>query len=244
MTAFVRRPVRAHARSLHDPWADSISITSPKQLPGLFFWVRADLGTTVVTGVSSWADQSGNGINLTQATGANQPALHASGGANNQAFIQWTAGSAMSLDHTGLSQIQPNEGFVVMHQNAASTSTDYILDISAGGSNGALNVPANTTTIQFAAGTSQNPSVPAGDHLINVQWNGAASGVGIDGASLVTSTIASNIAELHAGQAGGLTTFGMNGSLYEIIIYGRILTVVERNAVKAYVRSRYALSIS
>lgn len=41
-------------------------------------WVRADLGVTLGVGVSAWADQSGNGRDLTQSTGASQPAYTAS----------------------------------------------------------------------------------------------------------------------------------------------------------------------
>ncbi len=40
-----------------------------------FFFLSADVGVTVATGVSSWADQSGNGRNAVQATTASQPAL-------------------------------------------------------------------------------------------------------------------------------------------------------------------------
>jgi hypothetical protein len=40
-------------------------------------WCRADLGVTVATGVSVWADQSGNGKDYLQATAANQPTLTA-----------------------------------------------------------------------------------------------------------------------------------------------------------------------
>ncbi len=40
-----------------------------------FFFLIADLGITVATGVSNWVDQSTAGGNATQATGANQPAL-------------------------------------------------------------------------------------------------------------------------------------------------------------------------
>jgi hypothetical protein len=44
-------------------------------LGSLAWWVRADLGVTIGTGVSAWADQSGNGVNFIQGTGSAQPAL-------------------------------------------------------------------------------------------------------------------------------------------------------------------------
>ena len=49
---------------------------SPLQLPGLALWLRADQGVTLTSGkVSLWADQSGNGNDVVQNTGANQPTL-------------------------------------------------------------------------------------------------------------------------------------------------------------------------
>ncbi len=47
-------------------------------VPSVLQWVRADLGITIGTGVSAWADQSGNGKDYTQATGANQPVYNSS----------------------------------------------------------------------------------------------------------------------------------------------------------------------
>jgi hypothetical protein len=42
------------------------------------WWVRADLGITIGTGVSAWADQSGNGADFSQGTGSAQPTFSAS----------------------------------------------------------------------------------------------------------------------------------------------------------------------
>ena len=45
-------------------------------------WCRGDLGVTIGTGVSAWADQSGNGFDYAHATGAAQPAFGATDGPN------------------------------------------------------------------------------------------------------------------------------------------------------------------
>lgn len=51
---------------------DPLSIITSKSS---IFFVSADIGTTISTGVSAWADQSGNSNSFTQATTASQPTL-------------------------------------------------------------------------------------------------------------------------------------------------------------------------
>jgi hypothetical protein len=72
----------------------SIWSWSPANLPGLVLWLRADLGITIGTGVSAWADQSGNGNNFTQATGSAQPSLVTMSG---RQAIRFTGASSQSL---------------------------------------------------------------------------------------------------------------------------------------------------
>lgn len=63
--------------------AAAASSTPISILGSLAWWVRADLGITIGTGVSAWADQSGNGVNFAQGTGSAQPAFGATAGPNN-----------------------------------------------------------------------------------------------------------------------------------------------------------------
>lgn len=48
----------------------------PTQLAGCQLWLRSDMGVSIVSGgVSSWADQSGNARDASQATGSKRPTL-------------------------------------------------------------------------------------------------------------------------------------------------------------------------
>lgn len=56
------------------------NLTLPNELPNLWGWWRLGTGITVTgAGVSSWADQSGNGRDLLQGTDANRPQLQGDG---------------------------------------------------------------------------------------------------------------------------------------------------------------------
>lgn len=58
--------------------AAAAAVTPLTIFGSLAWWYRADLGVTIGTGVSAWADQSGNAVNMAQGTGAAQPTLIAS----------------------------------------------------------------------------------------------------------------------------------------------------------------------
>lgn len=70
----VAKPGGGGTPSASAPWTPA-SITSVAK----FFWFRSDLGITIGTGVSAWADQYGLN-NATQATGGSQPTYTASDG--------------------------------------------------------------------------------------------------------------------------------------------------------------------
>src|SRR5262245_16583890 len=58
--------------TLTNGWA--IPATDPKSFSNCTLWLRGDLGVTLTSGkVSTWADQSGGGFDLTQGTAGNRP---------------------------------------------------------------------------------------------------------------------------------------------------------------------------
>ena len=76
---------------------------------------------TEVTGVSNWADLSGNGRDLIQATGADQPVYSA---ANNSITF---GGVSDFLKTAGFTLVQPETVYIVMNQ-VSWTSLDYVFD--------------------------------------------------------------------------------------------------------------------
>lgn len=78
-------------------------LTIIKSVPVLQ-WIRGDLGITLATGVSAWADQSGNAHHFTQATGGAQPLYTAADATlNNRPSI-----TADGVNDTLLNSTMPN----------------------------------------------------------------------------------------------------------------------------------------
>lgn len=74
---------------------------NPKSISGLYAWYDAADASTITqaTGVSAWADKSGNGRTCSQATGANQPA-YVLAGQNGKNVIDF-ASSTFRMTTTG-----------------------------------------------------------------------------------------------------------------------------------------------
>lgn len=79
--------VRAKSGNTYSEWSDTWSYTindntivplNPSQITSNNLWLRSDLGVTQTSGrVSTWADQSTGGSNLTQATSTRRPIVSA-----------------------------------------------------------------------------------------------------------------------------------------------------------------------
>jgi hypothetical protein len=86
----------------------AVSDATPLSILGtdLLQWVRADLGITIGTGVSAWADQSGNGLHYAQASSTLQPTFGATDGPNGTPALTFD-GSNDFLDAAGFSLPAP-----------------------------------------------------------------------------------------------------------------------------------------
>lgn len=89
--------------------------TTPLTVYGadLHQWLRGDLGITIVTGVSAWADQSGKGNDATQGTGAAQPAYSASDATLDNQPTVTADGSNDVLSSAGLTTDLATDDFYV-----------------------------------------------------------------------------------------------------------------------------------
>jgi hypothetical protein len=210
----------------------------PAMLPGLVLWVRADLGVTLNAGnVSIWADQSGLGHNLAQATAANQP-LWVSAGVNGAPTVLFDGVNDLLVGLFTLAaaktelftyKMVTRAGFPVYRGGATNT---------ANGENDAG--PGVNITETFTMGVA----VDVANNVFAQQTNVI---------SMPTSLIRVNGSLIVAGNAGASTNWGgvvlggltipsnwANAAIAEYILYDRALSPFETEQVETYLRLRYA----
>jgi hypothetical protein len=214
----------------------------PSSLSGLIVWLRADVGITLQAGVSRWADQSGHGNDVVQATNSTskQPAYHASGGANNQAYIQFTDNSAQILQAGSFSQATPYEYLLVLDANGTANANNYVFDL--GTNNGYTSVAnaganwivATTSGATFLGVTTGTP------HLVDAQMGSGTGSAVLDNTTTAGSGGGPAAGGLTVGSYGaniGSNAFG--GKVYEVIVYNRALSSGERGQLHTYSQTRY-----
>lgn len=216
---------------------------------GVFLWLRADLGTTesggAGTGVSGWADQSGNGDstrNMAQPTAGRRPTLNASSAAlNNQKSLGGGATKGM-VSGTWSALAQP---FSICWSGIASTTAEQLLIQGA-----STNVFVESTV------TDKHPYMYAGSSLISgtgdlttkhvgvAEFNGASSKIYLSALTPVATGAAGaasllDLSLMNITDGGALPWLG---ELHEFVIVPRVLGA-DLTTLMSYMGARIGQSI-
>lgn len=238
------------------------SITSPLAIPNCEIWLRADLGiTTGGIGVTDWVNQGtvGSAGNAVQhSSSAYEPRYHASGGLNNQAYLQFDGPAGMNWAYTtapGAKTIiivlqmtsLPTTGQTVyeIFDSAVTThSSEMVLDL------------ATYQMVSFvddwvSGGTmfGHNDTLGTGaGHILLHTYDGSGQTAGDYTASFdgVTKTVVASGAygSVNIGSAIGLRadgSFQLNAKVAEIIMIARKCSGAEQAQLVSYLQTRYAL---
>lgn len=240
-------------------------------IPDMVAWYETSLNTSFVNGsaysgtsISTWIDNSPRGgNNATQTPNNTKDPYYVDSVLNSLPVVRFNGtGNAsnitpsantieyMTFDASGLNSSDYTI-FVVQQRNGAATGTFLAMGAvttntygySATGTVKASNSGAPTATVANYSSTSLAPSI------LTFYSNGSSpttvSFIAVNGVvSASTGTGAKSTFSANTGTIGtdvNGTTTPYSGDIAEIIIYGRALTINERNDVQYYLAKKYSL---
>lgn len=232
-----------HMVSLHDEWQDAGGGSPPTFSGTLKLWLRADLGITLNgSKVSAWADQSGNGNNVTQGTAADQPPYTAAdSNFNGRPSVGPFSSTSYALNASTFTISQPNTIYLVAY--AANTAQNVFFD---GSSSRQIIGRAGATTWWIYAGTTVDANGANGNpHAFCLTLSSGTGTLYVDNSqtAAVSSTAGSDaLTGLVVGVGSG--DAAPNGSIAEFLIYSGAHTTAQVQQVFRYLGARYGLATS
>lgn len=233
---------------------------NPKRLAGLEVWLDATVASsiTIGTGVSIWADLSGNtGRNATQSTGANQPNYVASA-INGKPALEFIASGARYMFGSLPLTLTAETVFLVGTMTAASGSnarlfsqivSGQINDFQGVNNYGPAHRNLATETVgSFAGGfvASRNitygvpfvfSSTHSGSQISNRVNNGAEA---TEAKTLNTTFVNYLLTNFNITPQGGYLT----GLIAEVAVFSRALNDAERTRMATYLGSKWGIAVT
>lgn len=234
--------------------------TSGVPTSGLKIWLKGDVGITKDASnyISTWADQSGNGLNATQGTSGVKP-LWVNSVVNGKPVVRFDGSndylSFGPLTVNGLTQMS----MILVSSNRADQSggtygdfnVALIFDETGNWGKVYLGPFQKTVSTRYGTGQANNINIYTRPSTIGTGFstsisikNGTNEYLYVNGTSVATytgklSAIANSSSTGWLGRGGNNTYF--NGDVAEVLIYDRALTDTERQSVQAYLSGKYGL---
>lgn len=225
-------------------------------------WLRADLGITVATGVSQWADQSGNGNHVVQATPVRQPEF------NNNLYeglpgVWWrfptsSANSCKLASTTTIAVSGDFEWYTIVYMSTvdmaalltrpADCQLAFTVSLEDTGYTNKYQMMAaysatNTLTGWTAGGsTNRYGTITLNKPVLLAMRRSASTVIGIrdnNNYSIANGTNMSSAKPIVIGGAGIDNTAPHAGSIMEVLTFNRALSTMERSALLNYFSNRY-----
>lgn len=205
-------------------------------------WLRADLGITVATGASDWADQSGFGRNMAQAVGTAQPAVTTSAAFNNQAVLVFDGLNDIMTTAFPFPAAGTTPCFIWYFMSQQSWVNGR--NLSAGATPASHHLFQNTPSPNVSQynGAITNNTLWALNSIARIEnyfSHSAADFLKVAATATNSGVSAGNTAPATQFSVGGTgASFGAC-TIAEVAIWFGLPTVAERNALDAYALARY-----
>lgn len=257
------------AKGFVDGWGDGAvttrTYTKDAPIPaGPVLRLRADVGVTTSSNssnVTSWADQSGNGLFARQDDSARQPTLTTSSQLGGKPVIHFTRSRATWMavgDSPGLNAGAITVCLVGMQtgSNATQGGAQSIFftkaDYSLSNGYGFMREGAGDTFGFFINNRSTAANKAMGD-LIAGKYFTALLGYdnyrisflreGVPMGQQLSSAAINNVSNsLYLGGRDTNQAYNVDGDIVELIVYNRALTLAEQGQLQSYLNTKYALN--
>ncbi len=223
-------------------------------------WLKSNSGVTGATNASAWADQSGNGFNLSQPTIASQPTIQTNR-INFNPALQFD-GSNDNLSLTGgilgsSTTFTDVYAFVVSRTNTISTSSVFYEATPSGQFN--FHSPWSDNNLYWDAGN-------VGTNRLAVNWGGSVATPflwGLQASTTATpsgalqdiyrngfrlandatmSSFTGNNSDFYIGSSVSANYY--TGDVGEVVIYTGPLTATKTQQVQSYLALKYGITIN
>jgi hypothetical protein len=218
---------------------------SPDSVAGLQMWLKADAITGLVDGdpVATWEDAHTSNKDLTQATSAARP-TYQTNELNGLPIVRFD-GTDDWMTNTGFTLAQPTTVFIVFVPRLVNSSSQVFVYDGLGGNRQALFWQADDR-LRYYAGTVIDSSTAVtqdAEQLVTVVFNGASSGIEINGAAGSAGNAGaqgfSSTINLGAQQSGAADFAQID--VAEFLVYDTALSAGDRDSVESYLTTKWGL---
>lgn len=218
---------------------------SPASLSGLKEWLRADLGVTynaATTSVSNWADQSGNGNDVSQGTTSQQPTFVINGGPNNLPALQFASASSQVLSSGTSPATSTDFTILTVLKYTSLSGNGFFYSLGGAVQLGEL-TGSNKRDVAIAGVADETDSTPTTNYEVWVV-TGSSAPLQTLRVSGVAQTLTPNNSSPHAVSAlqvvGAATTSAnfLQGDIEEVAVWNRVLSGSEITQLDNYERIR------
>ena len=219
-------------------------ITPVPEALGATLWLDASDTSTIVEtsgSVSEWQDKSGNGNDLTQGTGANQPTT-GTRTMNGLNVLDFDGTSDYLAQSSAFSASLSSWTVFAVMQADSTASIMYVVDGLSGGSRSAVG-HGSSTQYRLYQGTTvlQGGTADASEHILRGVFD-TTDTLHVDGVSVIsgnsgTGSLTGVVVGAQFNEAGAF----WNGTIAEVAVFDGTLTDAEIAQMEAYLNDKWGI---